>query len=243
MKLKGENLIKSYLKGKDLESYVKLEQDCNTTNTTEEQETVTISVEDLEKAFGAIEEPFNSIGELLEKEMVYSRTLYISEEITLETINHIIMLIHKYNRDDGDLPVDERIPIVLYIDTQGGELYRGFSLIGAIENSITPVVGVVEGGICMSMGIPLFLSCHYRMASSHATFLYHELRAPMDVQTLREIQNIAKHYEILQDKMDLYIVNNSTMPSELLKEKRKLNLDWYMTIEEVEKYGFVHEIL
>lgn len=237
--MKKEKLIKNYLSGKTLKAYEQLEQDCVDV----EQETVTISIDDLEQAFGAVQEPFNSIGELLEKEMVHSRTLYISEEITLETINHIIMLIHKYNRDDDALPVDQRVPIMLYIDTQGGELYRGFSLIGAIENSITPVIGIVEGGICMSMGIPLFLSCHYRMASSHATFLYHELRAPMDVQTLREIQNITKHYEILQDKMDKYIADNSTIPLSLLQEKRRLNLDWYMTIEEVEQYGFVDEIL
>jgi len=237
--MKGAQLIKNSLRGKDLKAYEKLEKDCNTTDS----ESVTISIDDLEQALGASQESFSSIGELLEKEMVNERTLYITEEITLETINHIIMLIHKYNRDDFGVSVEERLPIMLYIDTQGGELYRGFSLIGAIENSITPVVGVVEGGICMSMGIPLLLSCHYRMVSRHATLLYHELRAPMDVQTLREIQNTTRHYEILQDKMDGYIVENSSIPLEVLQEKRKMNLDWYMTIEEVEKYGFANEIL
>jgi len=43
--------------------------------------------------------------------------------------------------------------------------------------------------------------------------------------------------------MDSYIVENSNIPLEVLQEKRKMNLDWYMTIEEVEEYGFVNEIL
>jgi len=207
-------------------------------------ETFEITEEELAEVLElAQQEPFESIGTELEKHMYQNRTLYLNEEVTPETVSHIIMLIHKYNHDDGDMPVDQRIPIILYINTPGGDVYFGMSLISAIENSITPVVGYVDGGICMSMGMPLLLSCHYRIVTRHSTLLYHEIRANSDVATLREIRNTAQHYEHIQNKIDEYIVENTKVPLELLHEKRERNLDWYLTIEEVEKYGFAHEIL
>lgn len=212
---------------------------------TSDIETVELTAEQLETLLGTDNSPIN-IGELLETEMVSTRTLYINDEINEETIGHIIMLIHKFNRDDYGLDKSEKMPILLYISTQGGALYSSFNLIGAIEASETPIIGIVEGGICMSAGIPIFLACHHRAISRHATFMYHDLRTSGGSDghiTLAEMKNTYAHYEHLQNRIDEYIAERTSIPIKKLRKKRKNNVDWYLTLEDLERYGFYHELI
>ena len=210
----------------------------------QEIETLELTPEQLELLMG--EEPPIDIGQLLETEMVTTRTLYINDEISDETISHIIMLIHKFNRDDHGLKQEEKIPVLLHISTQGGALYSAFNLIGAIEASKTPIVGIVEGGICMSAGIPIFLACHYRVISRHSTFLYHDLRTSGGSDghmTLAEMKNTYAHYDHLQNRIDEYIAERTSIPIKKLKKKRKKNVDWYLTLKDLERYGFYDELI
>jgi len=202
----------------------------------EESEEIQIELtpEQLQELVPYEDVPIN-INELLETEMVNSRTLYLNEEITLDTVNYIIQLIHKFNRDDYEIPVEERSPIILYIDSAGGEIYRGFSLCSAIESSETPVIGVLQG-TCMSMALTIWLSCHVRYASRFSNVLYHTLRAASDVETLLEMENKIKHYKYLQKTIDDYILEKTEIPKKKLKKKRKSNLDWHITFEEMTKY-------
>ena len=174
--------------------------------------------------------------------MVLSRTLYLSEEITLDTITHIIQLIHKFNRDDCDTPAKERQPITIYLDSAGGEIYRGFSLVSAIEASQTPVIGVLQGS-CMSMCLPIWLACHVKYASRFSTVLYHTLRAAADTETLIEMENKLNHYRHLQDTLDAYILEKTEIPKRKLKEKRKSNLDWFINFDQMTKYKFYDHLI
>lgn len=215
----------------DEESDVRIDED---DSVDDEGEILELTTEQLEALLGHEEEIF-SIPDLLEKEMINNRTLYLNEDITLDTINHIIMLIHKYNRDDFEIPVNERIPITLYIDSAGGEIYRGFSLASAIESSTTPVVGILQG-TCMSMALIIYLACHHRFASKFSNVLYHTLRAASNTETLIEMENKLQHYKYLQDTLDNYILEKTEIPKKKLKKKRQRNLDWYLTLAEMEKY-------
>lgn len=211
-----------------------------------ELETIELTTEQLETLLGVDDESPINIGELLETEMVTTRTLYINDEISDESIGHIIMLIHKFNRDDYGLKQEEKIPVLLHISTQGGALYSAFNLIGAIEASQTPIIGIVEGGICMSAGIPIFLACHHRVISRHSTFLYHDLRTSGGSDghiTLAEMKNTYAHYDNLQNRIDEYIAERTTIPIKKLKKKRKKNVDWYLSLKDLEKYGFYNELL
>lgn len=204
-----------------------------TTEISEELQTLELTPEQLEELLG--EEPSINIGELLETEMVVNRTLYLSEEVTLETVNHLIMLIHKFNRDDYDIPVEERQPIILYLDSGGGEILRGLSLVSAIEGSETPVIGVLQG-TCMSMCLIIWLACHVRYASRFSNVLYHTLRAGSDVETLIEMENKLNYYKSLQKTLDNFILEKTGIPKKKLKKKRQNNLDWHITLDEMTKY-------
>lgn len=81
------------------------------------------------------------------------RVIYLSGAVDGDMSANIIPLIHYYNLQDdkNGLADDERVPIKIFIDSEGGELYRGFNLLSSIERSETPVWTYLEGSIGMSM--------------------------------------------------------------------------------------------
>lgn len=132
---------------------------------------------------------------LYEKEKT-NRYLYLSSEISRESVANIIHAIELINQED-DMIDDEvesqvqtlvaqgvidiesmqypyRQPIVLEINSGGGEVPAGFQLLTAIENSNTPIIGYVTGW-CMSMAVPVFTACDYRMASEYSEFMIHDI--------------------------------------------------------------------
>jgi len=206
--------------------------------------TIDITSEDLEAIIAQVEADSSpvSIPDILEKETVQSRTLYLNGVIEPESVDWMIQMIHKWNREDteNELSKDERQPITLYINSEGGEAYAGSALLATIENSVTPVIGIVEGGMCMSMALLLWMGCHIRIVSRYSFVMYHTLRSGSDTKTLKEFNIMTQHYTYMQDMMDNLILEKTTVPKEFLKSKRESNLDWFITYDELKKYGFAN---
>lgn len=209
-----------------------------------QEEMVEISINDLEAILtnAGTDEPIN-IAELLETEMVKARTLYLNGAVESETIDWMVQIIHKWNREDMLLAEYERSPIVLQIDTEGGDAYSATKLISCIENSVTPIVGVVEGGMCMSAGVYIFASCHHRILSRFSNFMYHQLSANSDMRTLREMHVSTAHFETMQNNLDSMLVENTGVPKEVLEDVRNRNVDWFISYEELVKYNFADEYI
>ena len=175
----------------------------------------------------------------VEDALFQQRTIYLSGAVDGDMSAHIIPLIHYYNSQDDkeNIEPERRKPIHIFIDSEGGELYRGFNLLSTIERSKTPVWTYLEGSIGMSMSFVLFLSGERRFMSRFGNLMYHELRAASDVQTLAEMKNTVRHYDRLQDKMDNYIVERTNIPLKKLRDQRKKNLDWYIDYDVAKRYG------
>lgn len=213
----------------------------------DERETVEVYLEDLETLAETLAEyeADEGIEDKIERALVDERVIYLQGEVGTEMTNSIIPLIQYYNiQDDKDkLDTESRTPIKIYVDSEGGEVYKGLSLLSQIENSKTPVYTYLEGSIGMSMGLVLFLAGHKRYASRFGHLLYHELRAGSETKTLAEMQNTINHYVKLQNKLDSYIVERTSIPMKKLKNYRKRNMDWYIDFEEAKKYNvFTDEI-
>lgn len=172
-------------------------------------------------------------------ELFNERIIYLQGEVSEDVSNQIIPLIHYYNIQDdkNEVELEQRQPIQIFIDSEGGELYKGFSILSAIERSKTPIWTYLEGSIGMSMSFVLFLSGEKRFMSRFGNLLFHELRGGSDVKTLAEMKNMIQHYSNLQEKMDKYIVERTNIPMKRLKNQRKKNLDWYIDYDTAERYG------
>ena len=99
------------------------------------------------------------------------RKLFISDDISQETIGDAVRHIMQINREDADIPVDERLPILLYVTSNGGDVDSGFELVDAIMLSKTPVY-TINLGSQYSMGFLIGLAGHKRFATKNAKFLF-----------------------------------------------------------------------
>lgn len=80
-----------------------------------------------------------------------NRKLTLNQDIDQYVIDEVVSHIMRYNKEDKDVPPEERKPIILYIVSNGGEVDSGFELIDVILNSKTPVY-TVNLGYQYSMG-------------------------------------------------------------------------------------------
>lgn len=181
----------------------------------------------------------NKLLDKVEKELFENRIIYLNEDISELTIANIVPFIHKINVEDKDTPINERVPLKIFVTTYGGSAYDGWGLVSAIENSETPIYTICET-YAMSMGLPIFKSGHRQYLGKYATLLYHELRGNAS-GTRQEVKRLDKEYDRLQKIYDDYIVSHSALTQDILDEHQEKVSDWYIGFEECEKYGlFTH---
>ena len=180
------------------------------------------------------QETENKLLNKIEYELFQSRIIYLNEDISDETLANIIPLIHKINIEDKGIPIDERIPVKVFITTYGGSAYDGWGIVNAFETSETPVYTICDT-YAMSMGLPIWLSGHRRYLGKYATLLYHELRGGIN-GTREEVKRLDKEYDRLQKIYDEYIVSRSTISQGTLDSHQEKVSDWYISSEEAQKY-------
>lgn len=101
------------------------------------------------------------------------RILYLDDYVDNDILHTLIMQIAKMNGEDYGVPVEDRTPITLVINCGGGASVIGMSLVNAIQNSKTPIIGVCFG-LCASMAFAIFAVCHMRLATADSVFMVHD---------------------------------------------------------------------
>jgi ATP-dependent Clp protease protease subunit len=189
------------------------------------------------------EEMKSTLLDKVEKELFKDRIIYLNEDISSYTIEGIVPLIHRINKEDEESGIEpeNRKPIHLHITSYGGSAYDGWQIVSTIENSKTPVYTYVEG-YAMSMALPIFLSGKKRFLGKYATLLYHELRGGAH-GTRQEVKRLDKEYDRLQKIYDDYIISKSTITQEILDYHQEKVSDWYIGLEESTQYKLFDELI
>ena len=180
---------------------------------------------------------------LNDKDEIYdreSRRLYLNSDIDESIIDSFVYMIMKYNREDMGIPIEERKPIILYINSSGGSVTDGFGLIDIIIASKTPVY-TVNQGICYSMGFLIFLAGQNRYTMKNSTFLCHD-GSSFAFGSMSKIKDRLEFETGQMEKhiMD-YIVSRTTISEKLYKKNYKT--EWYMYPEEAKGYEIVTHIV
>lgn len=173
-------------------------------------------------------------------EEVEGRRLYINFGIDEEVIESIVWHILRYNRQDRGKPIEDRVPIKLYINSPGGNVVDGYGLIDAIITSKTPV-WTINQAMCASMGFLIFIAGQRRYAMPHAEFLMHDgsttgwdstakMKDRMDFE-LNEVEAMTREY----------IVDRTKITEEMYKEKYRV--EWYFLPKKAKEVGVVDYIV
>lgn len=155
--------------------------------------------------------------------------------------DNIEAIIRFWNRVDNELgiPVEQREPIKLFIDSYGGELVAAYTVINAIELSETPV-WTINIGAAYSAGFFIYIAGHKRFAYPLSSFLYHEGSCQMGGDA-HKFRNQADFYKKQLDQLKKHTLKYTSLTEE--DYDRILKDDYWLTAEEAVNKGVVDQIV
>lgn len=177
-----------------------------------------------------------------------------SSEITDITKNRVI-IVGDIGEDTGDIldgfirfwnthdrenniPVEERTPIKVLVNSNGGDLISAYTAINAIENSITPVY-TINVGKAYSAGFLILLAGHKRFGYKMASYMFHE-GSCMSGGDANKFRNWAAFYQKQLEQMGEYLLEKTSITKEDYESHVKD--DWWFTSTEAKEKGIISEI-
>lgn len=179
---------------------------------------------------------FNKILEIAD---TLNRTIII-EEIDEESGVVAESLIHFWNRydEENEIPIEERKPIKIYIDSPGGYLTSTFTIMDSIKLSKTPV-WTINIGCAYSGGFFIFICGHKRIAYPTSSFLYHEGNGSVSGDA-NKFQNQADFYKKQRQRLKEFTLKYTKITEEQYNEHIKD--DWWLFADEAIELGIADEI-
>ena len=153
------------------------------------------------------------------------------------SVDGVIRFWNRYD-DRHNIPVENRKPIKIYIDSNGGSLTDAFTAINAINMSKTPVYTIVTG-TAYSAGFFISIAGHKRYAYPLASFLYHEGSAS-NGGTAGQFRNFADFYDKQLEQLKKHTLKCTNITEEKYKEIKKDDI--WMTTDDALEIGAIDEI-
>ena len=202
-------------------------------------EKIMINISEMLEKWGGTTKDCSDFDDLLNKTLCLDRNCLILDitEGTGDGINHLIRYWNLID-DKNNIPVEERQPIKLYIDSNGGDLVQTFIMIDSIRLSKTPVWTIGMGAV-YSGGFFTFISGHRRIAYPSSSYLYHE-GSTGTFGDAGKFRNYACFYE----KQMAALKAHTLKFTDIDEHTYDLHIkdDWWMTAEEAIQYGICDEI-
>jgi ATP-dependent Clp protease protease subunit len=167
------------------------------------------------------------------------RTLFINDDIDETIVNYLAYYIRMFNIEDKDIKFDDRKPIKVFINSNGGLLNETMHCCDLIKLSKTPVYTICQSKAYSSGGL-LLISGHKRYCYPSSTYLLHNGSTGMGgkTDTVFDTLEFQKKYE--KKVKDLVISCTKFTPKEYDKNYR---VELYLDSEDMLKYGVIDEVL
>lgn len=186
-----------------------------------------------------VKEDIKTFDDVVNLDGSLKRELYLYDinEGTGSSLDGFIRFWNKYD-DEHNIPVKDREPIKLYIDSCGGDMCETFIIIDAVKLSKTPIITICTGS-AYSGGFFVFICGSKRIAYPHSSFLFHEGSTGTS-GTAGQFENYTAFYKRQLEQLKNVVIENTNISEEEYKDIRKDDV-WYTAEDGVEK-GFVDEI-
>lgn len=157
------------------------------------------------------------------------------DDSLLDFARHVI----RWNREDRDIPIEERKPIRLYINSTGGDLTIYEAVKDIIELSKTPIIGI-NLGIAYSAAALLFLSCHERYMLKSSRLLLHCGSGQFQGEFSSIINAVADYQAQVEEFIDR-VIEKTTYDEETVTSN--IASDWYIDAEDALAHGAATKIV
>lgn len=173
------------------------------------------------------------------------RIFILSSQINQKSVSEIIESIFDINQDDDHKLTQyknyEREPIKIILNTYGGSVYDGLGLIGAIEQSTTPI-HITCLGSAMSMGLFILVSGHKRYMHKYSTVMYHQISSFV-YDKIEGIKLELEEAQRLEKVCEDLLLRHTYITKEQLDDYKERKAEWFIPAEEAFKLGIVDRIL
>ena len=167
-----------------------------------------------------------------------NRTFWLDDEVTpflLELTRYIIY----WNKEDREVPIEQRKPIRILIFSPGGDLETYRSISDIIQLSKTPIVGI-NMGVAYSAAAMIFLSCHTRLMLPSASVLFHKGSSQMS-GSFNEVCSAMYEYQKQVEELSHIIEQKTTYTAEEIEDN--MSGDWYIRAQDALEHGVCHKIV
>ena len=166
------------------------------------------------------------------------RTIYWNCTVD-EMITEIGNYIRKWNAEDTGAPVEQRMPIRIFINTDGGDLISTMYVVDVIKASKTPVYTIGMGKTYSAGGL-LLMAGHKRFIFENTSCLIHDGQTGAYGSTGKVLDN-AKFTEEMEARQKKYILGQTKITPEQYDQQYRR--DWFMFAEDMVKYGIADKII
>lgn len=167
------------------------------------------------------------------------RIYWLSDEISNYTFD-LVQYIIRWNREDRNVPVEQRVPIRIIIDCPGGHLSVSETVSNIIKMSKTPVYGIALGYVASGASV-IYLSCHKKLALENSVFVLHKGGCSGVSGTYDEIVAFVSDYEKQMEMLIKFYIDNTKYTEQEIEEN--IQTDWYIRTEEALQKGIVDELV
>jgi len=179
------------------------------------------------------------VQELFYLQDLKQRKLFLNMDVSQTSVAELARVIMQFNSDDMGIPVEERMPIKLYIASNGGEVDAGFELIDVIESSKTPVY-TINMGNQYSMGFLIGLCGHKRYAFKNSKYLMHD-GSSMVWNSGAKAQDQMEFNRRVEERIKSYVLEKTYIQED--EYNSKLRVEWYMFADEAKEKGITDYII
>jgi ATP-dependent Clp protease protease subunit len=169
----------------------------------------------------------------------YEDRVYWVEGDIDESIMDLSKMIIKCNREDKDVPIEDRKPIKIFITSCGGLLDETMALVKLIGISKTPIY-TVDACYAYSAASLILVSGHKRYAMPGTKCLFHSGSGGA-AGTYEQVQAAAEDYKKVVERMQEYIMSRTNIDKKLFNKKKAS--DWYLDTNEMLEKGVIHKIV
>ena len=166
------------------------------------------------------------------------RIFWVDDAID-ERLLELVKMIMRCNKEDIGLPVDERVPIKVFIDSPGGDVQALWTTINAIKISKTPVY-TINYCTAYSAAGDLIASGHKRFALPGTNFLLHNGSCGFSGQA-DVVASTKKYFDSLSKKLVDNLLSRTKIDAKVYKKKAVT--DWYFSEDEALELGVIDKII
>lgn len=175
------------------------------------------------------------------------RNYYLDEQDRIYRLDHqvtncdldLVNMILKCNKEDKDIPVEQRKPIKVYISSPGGDVVTLWSIIQTIQYSKTPVY-TVNISFAYSAAAEILAAGQKRYSLPGTQTMFHRGSAFYGGEQ-STVESTKKHFDALDVKLRDFLLSHTKIDPKTYK--KKASSDIYMDEHDCLKYGVIDEIL